>query len=131
VRWAGILDPLVDKLMVCGAYIFLQAIPGESGLYPWMTAVVVGRELVITGLRSFLENSGAKFGADQLGKIKMVLQCAALFAIFLVLELMQHTETPPAPWFWIRDGLIYATLVATVVSGAQYLWRALSLFKNV
>ena len=40
-----------------------------------MVTVVVGRELIITGLRSFMENLGAKFGADWLGKIKMV--CSA------------------------------------------------------
>src|SRR5262245_6945143 len=57
------LDPLVDKVLVCGAYIFL--LPdgdGEGWLKPWMVTLVVARELVITGLRSFLENQGAKFG---------------------------------------------------------------------
>src|SRR5438309_849814 len=83
------LDPLVDKVVVCGAYIFL--LPQESGLTAWMVTVVVGRELIITGLRSFMENLGATFGADWLGKVKMVLQCAALFAIFWVLE-------APAAW---------------------------------
>src|SRR5437762_4909369 len=66
------LDPLVDKVLVCGAYIFLlpEGYPAESGgwLKPWMVVVVVSRELVITGLRSFMENMGAKFGADWLGK---------------------------------------------------------------
>src|SRR5579862_1333637 len=79
------LDPLVDKVVVCGAYIFLLPVVG-SGLSAWMVAVVVARELIITGLRSFMENRGAKFGADWLGKAKMVLQCAALFAIFVALQ---------------------------------------------
>src|SRR5262249_36751857 len=85
------LDPLVDKVVVCGAYIFLLPVrEGQAGvgagLVPWMVTVVVARELIITGLRSFLENQGATFGADWLGKIKMVLQCAALIAIFTALE---------------------------------------------
>src|SRR3954453_10726404 len=75
------LDPLVDKVLMCGAFIFLLPVPG-SGVYAWMATVVGGRELIITGLRSFMENLGATFGADWLGKVKMVLQCAALFAIF-------------------------------------------------
>src|SRR5205823_621360 len=56
-------DPLVDKVLVCGAFIFLLPVPG-SGLAPWMVTVVVGRELVITGLRSFLETQTAHLGAD-------------------------------------------------------------------
>src|SRR5262249_27625780 len=67
------LDPLVDKVVVCGAYIFLIPVDA-AGIAPWMVTVVVGRELVITSLRSFLENQGASFGADWLGKLKMGLQ---------------------------------------------------------
>ena len=51
-----------------------------------MVTVVVARELIITSLRSYLENLGANFGADWLGKIKMGLQCAALIAIFVALR---------------------------------------------
>src|SRR5437879_12562797 len=54
------LDPLVDKVVVCGAYIFLLPNP-DSGLSAWMVTLVVGRELIITGLRSFMENQGASF----------------------------------------------------------------------
>lgn len=122
------LDPLVDKLVICGAFIFLLQIP-NSGVAPWMVTVVVGRELVITSLRSFLENVGATFGADWLGKIKMVLQCAALFAIFIVLQ-ADTAESLLEVLRWIRDGLIYAMLAATALSGLQYLWRAWMLVRE-
>lgn len=116
------MDPLVDKVVVCGAYIFLLPIR-DAGLTAWMVTVVVARELIITGLRSFMENIGATFGADWLGKIKMVLQCAALFAIFWALE-------SPAAWAdVVRDVLIWAMLVATALSGLQYLWRAFSVLR--
>ena len=119
------LDPLVDKVLICGAYIFL--LPQEkTGLAAWMVTVVVGRELIITGLRSFMENRGASFGADWLGKVKMVLQCAALFAIFLALAMEFPEESP---WAWLRDGFTYAMLLATALSGLQYVWRAFSLLK--
>src|SRR5947199_4524510 len=58
-----VFDPLVDKVLICGAYIFLLPVP-RAGLLPWMVTVVVARELIITGLRSFLENRGIVFGAD-------------------------------------------------------------------
>jgi CDP-diacylglycerol--glycerol-3-phosphate 3-phosphatidyltransferase len=116
------LDPLVDKVVVCGAYIFLLR-TGNSGVEPWMVTVVVGRELIITSLRSFMETMGATFGADWLGKVRMVLQCAALFAIFVALEAEARQMSAPAI-DWTRHGLIYAMLAATALSGLQYLWRA-------
>ena len=112
------LDPLVDKVVICGAYIFLLR-HEQAGLTPWMVVVVVARELLITGLRGFMESLGATFGADWLGKIKMVLQCAALFAIFVALEYKGYAEIE-----WTRAILVWAMLIATALSGLQYLWRA-------
>src|SRR5262249_16562351 len=63
------LDPLVDKVLMCGAWIFLLPLGSKDGwLHSWMVTVIVGRELVITGVRSFLENQAVRFGADWLGK---------------------------------------------------------------
>ncbi len=131
------LDPLVDKVLVCGAYIFLLPVgdpAGEGWLKPWMVTVVVARELVITGLRSFVEGQGANFGADWLGKVKMVLQCAALIAIFLVQDARQGWLRESASWLtWlnlVRDLCIWAMLISTMLSGLQYLWRAGSLLKQ-
>jgi CDP-diacylglycerol---glycerol-3-phosphate 3-phosphatidyltransferase len=120
-----VFDPLVDKVLNCGAFIFL--LPDKaSGLTPWMVTVVVGRELIITGLRSFLENQGVVFGADWLGKLKMGLQCAALFGIFVAEYVLVSDFSEGATGFFVhvRDGLNYAMVVATALSGLQYLWRA-------
>jgi CDP-diacylglycerol--glycerol-3-phosphate 3-phosphatidyltransferase len=127
------LDPLVDKVLMCGAYISLLGVEQTRGLlYPWMVTLVVARELVVTSLRSFIETTGARFGADWLGKFKMGLQCAALIAIFVVL--MSKDWLAPGSWLtascqWICTGLIYAMIVTTLLSGLQYLWRAAHLFK--
>jgi CDP-diacylglycerol--glycerol-3-phosphate 3-phosphatidyltransferase len=122
-------DPLVDKVLICGAYIFLLAEP-KAGLLAWMVTVVVARDLIINSLRSFIENQGAAFGADWLGKLKMVLQCAALFAIFVALQMPQWSAD--AVWYFdrLRDGLVYTMVVATALSGLQYLWRAALLLKT-
>jgi CDP-diacylglycerol--glycerol-3-phosphate 3-phosphatidyltransferase len=122
-----LLDPLVDKVLICGAFIFLLPYgsrPGENWLTPWMVVVVVSREFIITGLRSFLETLGVQFGADWLGKIKMTLQCAALIAIFATLY-------PPLERFaLLRAFLVWAMLVATILSGLQYLWRAAVILRS-
>lgn len=124
-------DPLVDKVLVCGAFIFLLPVAG-AGLHAWMVTLIVGRELVITGLRSFFESQSAKFGADWLGKLKMVLQCAALLAILLGLAIRTSDGSAiPTAFDSLRLGLIWAMLVATAASGIQYLWRAAVLFRAI
>ena len=47
------------------------------GLRAWMVVVIVGRELLVTALRSFIEDRGSDFSAKMSGKLKMVLQCVA------------------------------------------------------
>ena len=119
------LDPLVDKLLMCGCYIFLLPLGAKEGwLMPWMVTVVVGREMVITSLRAYMETVGARFGADWLGKLKMGLQCAAVIAVFLVLITEARGWLP-----WVRDALLYAMLATTLLSGLQYLWRAATLYR--
>jgi CDP-diacylglycerol--glycerol-3-phosphate 3-phosphatidyltransferase len=126
-----VFDPLVDKVLISGAFIFLLGVPADgSGLRPWMVTVVVARELIITGLRSFLENRNVSFGADWLGKVKMVLQCSALFAIFIALESWKWSDAAGERFTMIRDGLIWAMLGATALSGLQYLWRAFLIFRS-
>jgi CDP-diacylglycerol---glycerol-3-phosphate 3-phosphatidyltransferase len=130
-----VFDPLVDKVLICGAFIFLLPIE-HSGLAPWMVTVVVARELIITGLRSFMETRNVVFGADWLGKLKMGLQCASLFGIFVALYVIKAAWID-ATWSggvvtffgWVRDALVYAMLLATALSGLQYLWRAAAIAK--
>jgi CDP-diacylglycerol--glycerol-3-phosphate 3-phosphatidyltransferase len=125
------LDPLVDKVLVCGAYIFLLPVQ-HAGLAAWMVTVVVARELIITGLRSFMENLGASFGADWLGKVKMVLQCATLFGVFVALQAHDQgvNDTTLGTIDLLRDVLVYAMLATTALSGLQYLWRAALLLRH-
>jgi len=117
------LDPLVDKVLICGTFIFLIPVGTTEGwLPPWMVTVVVARELLITGLRNFIEQKGVSFGADFLGKLKMILQCAALISIFI--NLMNLEWINPTFGFYARAALIYGMLAATLFSGFQYLIKA-------
>lgn len=113
-----ILDPLVDKVLTCGAYICLLPFGVRDGwLAPWMVTVVVARELVVTGLRSWMETHGARFGADWTGKFKMGLQCAAVLAVFLAFLMPEYFEL-------VRNVLIWAMVAVTLLSGLQYVWKA-------
>ena len=101
------LDPLIDKVIVSGCYIYLVTIPG-TGVAPWMVTVIVVRELLIQGLRSHLEGKGQAFGARTAGKLKTLVQCLSIVAILLVLtpsdpnprSLSQWpaTRSPTLPW---------------------------------
>lgn len=119
-----IFDPFVDKIIICGTFIVLVAIP-ESGIAAWMAIVVVGRELLVTSLRGLIEGAGGDFSASQLGKWKMVLQCAAV--VLALACLMQHTI--PA-WLDItRHVTIWAAIALTLYSGLDYVWAAARLMR--
>ena len=79
-----VFDPFVDKILICGTFIFLAAEPG-SGIYAWMAVVVMGREMLVTVLRTMVEQSGGDFSAKMAGKLKMVFQCLAVGASLVVL----------------------------------------------
>ena len=80
-----IYDPFVDKIIVCGAFIFLAAEP-DSGIAAWMAVVVVAREMLVTALRGFIEQHGGDFSAKMSGKLKMVFQCIAVGASLVALR---------------------------------------------
>jgi CDP-diacylglycerol--glycerol-3-phosphate 3-phosphatidyltransferase len=120
-----ILDPLVDKVLMCGVYICLLPVGVEGRwLEPWMVTVVVARELVITGLRSWMEAHGARFGADWLGKFKMGLQCAAVIAVLVAFVAPDYVGSARGFFETVRNGLIWAMTVVTLLSGLQYMWKA-------
>ncbi len=115
-----ILDPFVDKIIVCGTFIFLGAVP-ESGVAAWMAVLIVGRELLVTALRSFLEGEGADFSAAMSGKLKMLLQCIA--ALLSLYALYYGAPYPPA-LAWALVISVWAAVAMTVYSGAAYIYRA-------
>ncbi len=116
-----IMDPFADKIIICGAFVFLLG-KTASGVNAWMVIIVIGREMFVTSLRGFLEQHGMDFSATMSGKLKMVLQCAAVLASLLSLS-SEFRET----FTWVdgvRDGLLWAAVAITVYSGAIYLHRA-------
>ncbi len=123
-----ILDPFVDKIIICGSFIFLLAVD-SSGVGPWMTLIVIGREMFITGLRAILEQQGKDFSATMSGKIKMVAQCLAVGACLLSLS---PAVASAMPWFaMLRDVLLWLAVLFTFGSGVLYVRRAGQLLRAV
>jgi len=125
-----VLDPLVDKVLICGAFILFlgPAFVDESGynvteVHAWMVIVIVGRELLVTGLRGFNESIGISFGASLHGKLKMWMQSIAAPTILFIVA---HEDT----WFTastasaVKATLVWLTVIVTALSTFQYLARS-------
>lgn len=125
-----ILDPFVDKIIICGAFIFLlekNAHPQfDSGVNSWMVVIVVGREMFITSLRGFLEQQGIDFSANWAGKIKMVLQCVAVTGALLSLSPVFQNDS----FLLTRDIVLWSAVAITAWSGVTYVARAVQMIRQ-
>ena len=130
-----ILDPFADKVIVCGTFIFIVSVPvmGQVswGLRPWMVVVIVGRELLVTALRSFIEDRGSDFSAKMSGKLKMVLQCVAAGVCLFYLSYDAPQTENAAQWcWWLLVASIWSALILTVYSGLVYIRAAVRLLQD-
>ncbi len=144
-----VMDPFGDKLLVIGAFVFLaspaflKVAPVYGGVYlfvpfdaagnvemttgvrPWMVAIILARELLVTSIRGVFEGLGIDFSAGSSGKWKMVLQSiAAPFALFVAVNPFAQESLGLTV---ARDILIWMTIVITVWSAWPYLFRARSI----
>jgi CDP-diacylglycerol---glycerol-3-phosphate 3-phosphatidyltransferase len=102
-----VMDPVADKLMIAAALISLVSL---DRLEPWVAMVIIAREFAVSGLRIAAGQQGVVIPASKLGKVKTIVQVAA------VLALIASSDTGAV---WVR-ALVYAMVVVTVVSGADY-----------
>ena len=104
------MDPLADKLLTSAAFISLVQID----LVPaWIVAVIIGRELAVTALRSVASSRGRPFPASPLGKIKMVAQ---VMTVLLLLVGYRHS----APLFLAGQVALWVVVITAVVSAFEY-----------
>jgi CDP-diacylglycerol---glycerol-3-phosphate 3-phosphatidyltransferase len=116
-----IMDPFVDKIIICGAFVFLLEKRLDSGINSWIVIIVIGREMFVTSLRGFLERLGLDFSANWSGKLKMITQCVAVTASILSLE----PSMAARPGFLLlRNVLIWTCVAVTIHSGWIYIQRA-------
>jgi CDP-diacylglycerol---glycerol-3-phosphate 3-phosphatidyltransferase len=101
-----LMDPIADKLLIVAALISLVSL---GRLAAWVAMVIIAREFAVTGLRAVAAERGVVIAASWLGKLKTILQVAAVFALII---------WEPAPL--AVDLLVYAAVAVTVISGADY-----------
>lgn len=120
-----ILDPFVDKIIICGSFVFLLEKKDVSGVNAWMVIAVIAREMFVTGLRAFLEQTGKDFSAVWIGKVKMALQCAAIFGSILTISPSLRSDG----WLLTRDLFLWGAVGITVYSGVSYAWRGFQMLR--
>ncbi len=124
-RLGRILDPFVDKFIICGAFVFLLEKPA-SGVTAWMVIVILGREMLITNVRAFLEEQGVDFSAKWSGKLKMVLQCVAVCLSLFSLS----PDVTSATTHTVRDITLWSAVLITAYSGIEYCYRAIRILRS-
>ncbi|HEY6971672.1 MAG TPA: CDP-diacylglycerol--glycerol-3-phosphate 3-phosphatidyltransferase [Candidatus Angelobacter sp.] len=80
-----LLDPLADKLLITAAYITLVQISPKM-VNAWVAVIIIGREFLVSGLRSIASSAGFTIEASDLGKFKMVVQIVSVVAAILALH---------------------------------------------
>jgi CDP-diacylglycerol--glycerol-3-phosphate 3-phosphatidyltransferase len=105
-NFGRLMDPLADKLLVTAALVSLVSL---DRLEAWVAMVIIARELAVTGLRQIAIEQGHVIPASQWGKLK------TLFQVVMVLVLIIVDGRPIGV-----DLVVYATVVVTVLSGADY-----------
>jgi CDP-diacylglycerol--glycerol-3-phosphate 3-phosphatidyltransferase len=134
-----LMDPLADKILVSAAFVFFT----EQKLCPvWVTALIIGREFLVTGLRQIAIEAGEVLAADRLGKWKTTFQLAYLITglIWLtadhathrhpVLDGLGQLARPAWDGGWIQPVFLWGAVALTMVSGWNYLWSSRNLLRG-
>ncbi len=116
-----LLDPLADKLLIAAAFVALVQL--NPSLVPaWVAIVVIGREFLVSGLRSIAASEGFTIEASELGKFKMVIQIVSVVAVILD---HRWKEWPVYGYYvfpihWIAYTAIWFMVCVSLVSAIDY-----------
>src|SRR6266481_8841948 len=116
-----LLDPLADKLLIAAAFITL--VQFNPGLVPaWIAVMIIGREFLVSGLRSIAASEGFTIEASDLGKFKMLVQIISVVAVILA---HRWREWPLfsfyiLPVYWIALLAIWFMVLLSLVSAVDY-----------
>jgi CDP-diacylglycerol--glycerol-3-phosphate 3-phosphatidyltransferase len=125
-----LLDPLADKVMVTAAIVALVAYNPDI-VKVWIAVVIIGREFLISGLRSIASSEGFTIQASDLGKLKTVIQIISVVSAILA----HHWERWQfgllvVPVRWIAIAAVYFAVLVSSVSVVDYFvgfWKQIDL----
>jgi CDP-diacylglycerol--glycerol-3-phosphate 3-phosphatidyltransferase len=124
--WGAILDPIGDKILVCGALLGLMAL-GPNPMVILPAGLILFREFAVSALREVGAGKGVKLPVTLLAKWKTTLQLVAIGAEMILASWSAfHLPTDPTvvgPATVAIHGLLWAAAAVTLITGAQY-WEA-------
>jgi CDP-diacylglycerol--glycerol-3-phosphate 3-phosphatidyltransferase len=125
-----LLDPLADKILVCAAFVYFSAQPVNGYHCPvWVTALIIAREFLVTGLRQIAVEAGQVLAADRLGKWKTTFQLTFCITglVWLTFSSMgSHgfLRDLTSPDGWLMPISLWTAVALTLISGANYVWSS-------
>ena len=124
--WGAILDPIGDKILVCGALLGLMAL-GPNPLVILPSGLILFREFAVSALREVGAGKGVKLPVTVLAKWKTTLQLVAIGAEMILASWSAfHLPTASSvvtPATYTTHGLLWLAALVTLITGAQY-WEA-------
>ena len=124
--WGAIMDPIADKVLVCGAILGLLGL-GAMPAVVLPAGLILFREFTVSALREVSAGKGVSLPVTLLAKWKTTLQLIALAAELLVVTWgafdLPSDPSVLAPATMIAHGLLWLAAVVTLITGAQY-WMA-------
>ncbi|HSZ16846.1 MAG TPA: CDP-diacylglycerol--glycerol-3-phosphate 3-phosphatidyltransferase [Terracidiphilus sp.] len=115
-----LLDPLADKIMVTAALVALVAY-NPHVVKVWIAVVIIGREFLISGLRSIASSEGFTIQASELGKLKTVIQIVSVVSAILAHHWYDwQFGLLVIPVEWIAVAAIYFTVLVSTISAIDY-----------
>ena len=120
-NFGKIMDPLADKILVYSALcLFIES----DIIRAWMLILILAREFIVAGMRTVAASEGTVLAAGMSGKIKTALQMVAVIVFLFALCLNEARATV----MMIGNVIFWASLVMTVYSGCEYVWKNRSVF---
>jgi CDP-diacylglycerol--glycerol-3-phosphate 3-phosphatidyltransferase len=116
-----LLDPVADKLLIAAAFITLVQFNPRT-VPAWMAVIIIGREFLVSGLRSIAASEGFTIQASDLGKLKMFVQ------IFSVVAAIIDHHWSYLPWYFLSLPVHPIALASIWVMVALSLWSAADYF---
>ena len=113
-RVGKFLDPLADKLLVAVCLIMLIPL---RGIPAWIVAIIISREIAVTGLRGVAAAEGMVMPADTMGKKKTAFQDVAIICLLIRYDYFSLN------FHLIGMGLLVIAMVLGVWSGVEYFWK--------
>jgi CDP-diacylglycerol--glycerol-3-phosphate 3-phosphatidyltransferase len=125
-KWGKFLDPLADKVLVSAAFVAFYVL---DYVRLWVVLIIVVRDFLITGLRSYALFKNQPVVTIYLAKVKTFIQMSAVYVIFLIFLLKQYASLNEKDFFILKfleeirfiDRLMMLIVLLTIYTGIRYL----------